>query len=158
MTVAPRIAGWHVLAGFAVFFGIVFAANGLFVYYALATHPGNDVRDAYVGGLEFNRELAQKRAQEKLGWQATIEATPLGAGQVVELSFVDSNGNPIEDLTLIAELRNPVVAARDRTIAFERVGIGKFRAKIDVPRAAQRDLIVEARSKQGDVFRLSHRL
>lgn len=158
MIAARRISGHHVLIGFIAFFATIFAANGTFVYYALATHPGDDVKDAYAGGLKFNRELAEKRAQEKLGWQAEISVVPGGSGQIIELAFRDSRGNAVGDLTLSALLRDPVNAAGDRAIQFVPIGDGRFRAEIDVPRTAQRDLVVEARSAGGNVFRLSHRL
>jgi nitrogen fixation protein FixH len=159
MTRSFAVKGWHVLLGLAVFFGLVFAINGAFIYLALKTHPGDDVKDAYAGGLAFNRELAEKRAQEKLGWQASLSVSPApGNRQSVELAFVDAEARPLYGLSVAATLRNPVVAGRDRRITFASTGAGTFRAIVDEPAGARWDLLVEARSERGEIFRLRHRL
>ena len=154
-----RLNGWHVLAGLIAFFGIVFAVNGAFIYYALATHPGDDEKDAYVSGIEYNRELAQKREQQKLGWQANLNIkADEKNGEFVEVSFVDSRGEPVRGLEINAMLRSPVVASHDRPITFVSAGPGKFRAVVNEPAGAQWDLVVEARNDIGKTFRLKHRL
>jgi len=159
MTRSFAIKGRHVLLAFVLFFGLVFAVNGAFIYFALATHPGDDVKDAYAGGLAFNRELAEKRAQEKLGWQAAISVSPApGNRQTIELAFTDAAGQPVYGLALEAELRNAVAAGRDHRVAFENAGAGIFRATIAEPRGTRWDIVVEARSTRGEVFRLRHRL
>lgn len=159
MTRAFTVTGRHVLLALAMFFGLVFAVNGAFIYLALKTHPGDDVKDAYAGGLAFNREVAEMRAQEKLGWQASLSVSPAGASrQSVELAFVDAEARPLYGLSIAATLRNPVVAGRDRPITFTSTGAGTFRAVVDEPPGAQWDLLVEARSEHGEIFRLRHRL
>lgn len=154
-----RLKGWHVLAMLVAFFGVVFAVNGAFIYYALKTHPGDDVQDAYVAGVEYNRELAEKRAQQKLGWQASLSVKPNARrGELIEVAFVDAKGTPVPGLKINATLRSPVVASQDRTIRFVNAGPGVFRADVDEPPAAQWDLLIEARNDIGEVFRLRHRL
>ena len=157
--VLREVKAWHVWLGLGVFFGAVFAVNGAFIYFALATHPGDDVKDAYVGGLKFNQEIAENRAQQKLGWQASLNVDPdLRGGQIIEIAFVDTRAKPVRGLKLEAKLRHPVLASLDRPIEFHTVRDGVFRANIDEPPSAQWDLIVEARSDLGQVFRLRHRL
>lgn len=154
-----QLKGWHVLACLLAFFGVVFAVNGAFIYYALATHPGDDVKDAYVAGIEYNRELAEKREQQKLGWQASLAVkSDARSGEFIEVAFVDARGEPVRGLKLNATLRSPVVASQDRPIKFVSEGPGVFRADVDEPKSAQWDLVVEARNNLGEVFRLRHRL
>ena len=154
-----RIKNWHVLVWLSLFFGVVFAVNGTFIYLALATHPGDDQKDAYVAGLEYNKEIAEMRAQQKLGWRATLSVKPDGpAGEFIELAFVDVAGNPVRGLKLEAELRSPVTASLDHPIKFKGAEPGVFRASVAEAPQAQWDLVVEARSDLGQVFRLRHRL
>ena len=154
-----HLTGWHVLICLLVFFGVVFAVNGTFIYYALATHPGDDVKDAYVAGLEFNGELAEKREQQKLGWQASLAVRPdRRGGQYIEVAFVNSKGEPLRALKINAMLRSPVVASQDHPIKFERAAPGVFQADVNEPPSAQWDLEIEARNDLGAVFRLRHRL
>ena len=154
-----RLKGWHVLTMLVAFFGVVFAVNGVFIYYALKTHPGDDVQDAYVAGVEYNRELAEKREQQKLGWQASL-SVKAGArnGELIEVAFVDAKGEPVRGLRVNATLRSPVVASQDRPLKFVATGPGIFRADVNEPPAAQWDLLIEARNDIGEVFRLRHRL
>ena len=154
-----QLEGWHVLAGLLAFFGVIFAVNGTFIYYALATHPGDDVKDAYVAGIEYNRELAEKREQQKLGWQASLAVkSDTRSGEFIEVAFVDAKGEPVRGLRINATLRSPVVASQDRPIKFVAEGPGVFRADVNGPPSAQWDLVVEARNDLGEVFRLRHRL
>ncbi|MFZ1989234.1 MAG: FixH family protein [Alphaproteobacteria bacterium] len=154
-----RLTGRHVLMMLVAFFGIVFAVNGAFIYYALKTHPGDDVQDAYVAGVEYNRELAEKREQQKLGWQASLSVkADARNGQFIEVAFADAKGEPLLGLKVNAMLRSPVVASLDRPLKFVSAGLGIFRADVNEPRAAQWDLIIEARNDTGEVFRLRHRL
>jgi len=154
-----RIKGRHVLWGLIAFFGVIFAVNGAFIYYALATHPGDDVKDAYVAGIEFNREIAEKREQQKLGWQANLTIRSDGrGGQFMELAFVDKQGKPVRGLKIKAKLRHPELAKLDRPIKFALIKPGVFRADVDEPPAAQWYLEAEVRNDIGEVFRLRHRL
>ncbi len=154
-----RITGRHVLFGLIGFFGVIFAVNGTFIYYALATHPGDDVKDAYVAGIEYNRELAEKREQQKLGWQASLGVKKdARGGQYIEVAFVDAKGEPVRGLKINARLRSPVVASQDRPLKFVSVEPGVFRADVNEPPAAQWDLLIEAKNDLGEVFRLKHRL
>ncbi|HXZ68091.1 MAG TPA: FixH family protein [Alphaproteobacteria bacterium] len=154
-----HLKGWHVLAMLVAFFGVVFAVNGVFIYYALRTHPGDDVQDAYVAGVEYNRELAEKREQRKLGWQASLSVkADARNGEFIEVAFVDAKGEPVLGLKVDAMLRSPVVASQDRPLKFVSTGPGRFRADVNEPPAAQWDLIIEARNDFGEVFRLRHRL
>ncbi|MEO1305623.1 MAG: FixH family protein, partial [Pseudomonadota bacterium] len=64
------LKGWHVLLIMLGFFGIMFAVNGVFLYHAITSFPGEDIKKSYVQGLNYNDTLAVRAAQAELGWQA----------------------------------------------------------------------------------------
>ena len=64
-----RLEGRHVLLGLVAFFGVMFAVNGVFLYYAVGTFNGFETLSAYQRGLEYNTRIASDAAQAQLGWK-----------------------------------------------------------------------------------------
>ena len=69
---ADGIKGRHVLLGFIAFFGVIFLANGIFLYYALETFGGGDTTDPYRKGLHYNETLAEAARQDAQGWRTEL--------------------------------------------------------------------------------------
>ena len=65
-----ELKGWHVLLIMLAFFGVMFSGNGVFLFHAITSFPGEDVKKSYVQGLSFNDTLADRAAQAELGWLA----------------------------------------------------------------------------------------
>jgi nitrogen fixation protein FixH len=63
-----QLTGRHVALIIVAFFGVVIAVNVLMATLAVKTFGGVVVENSYVASQEFNRWLAQARAQEQLGW------------------------------------------------------------------------------------------
>ncbi len=88
---APReVTGWHVLAIFVTFFGVIIAVNVGLAWQAIATFPGLEVDNSYVASQTFNAEMA---AQKALGW--TLDPTYDAKTQRLQLAFADTGGNPV---------------------------------------------------------------
>lgn len=156
---AFRIRGWHVLLFLIAFFGIMMAVNTVFVVEALATHPGDDLPDAYEQGLAFNTQLQANRAQAGLGWQANVGVRRDAAGaQTISISIEDKSGAPVTGLRLAGQMRHPAAAALDRPIAFKQVAPGKYEAAIANPEQIHWDLDLTAKSDMHPNFRMRHRL
>jgi nitrogen fixation protein FixH len=124
------LRGWHVLAALLSFFGIVIAVNIYFAFAAVGTFPGEDDTHPYIQGLEYNRTLAEHRAQQARGWRVSAGLTPQprGAGLVVELSRRD--GAPLAGAKVEGTLRWPTDSHRDRTLVFREVGGGRYLAAL----------------------------
>ena len=58
-----RLTGRGVLLWLFAFFGVTFAVNGAFIYFAVSTFPGVEVASSYKAGQEFEGEIAAGRAQ-----------------------------------------------------------------------------------------------
>ena len=61
---SPRASkGAMCLSALIAFFGIMLIANGIFVYFAVATFSGGDTSNAYRKGLNYNDTLAAAELQ-----------------------------------------------------------------------------------------------
>ena len=69
---ANEIRGRHVLIGMIAFFGLIFLANGIFLYYALTTFGGGDTGSPYRSGLHYNETLAEAARAAERGWKAEL--------------------------------------------------------------------------------------
>jgi len=121
----PRLKGKHVLFILLGFFGIVFAVNGVFVYEALHTLPGEDRGATYEAGLRYNAMLAEQRAQENLRWSHK-SGFSLASG--VSVSIADADGSPVAGLSVEGWLERPASAEPDRKLAFTEASAGRYEA------------------------------
>lgn len=154
-----ELKGGHVLAVMLAFFGITIAVNAVFAVYAVSTFSGEDVSKPYMRGLEYNRTLAAREAQAKLGWSAEIDAARGGGSSIeVTVKIWASGGTPKAGLTVRATLRRPIDASLDRTIALAAVEAGIYRAVLKDISPGQWDVIVLAKSSEGAVFEAERRI
>ena len=64
---APRgkLTGWHVLWIMLGFFGLMFTVNGIFLYHAITSFPGEDVKKSYLQGLEIGKRRVGKECRSR---------------------------------------------------------------------------------------------
>lgn len=125
-----RIEGRHVLAILVAFFGVMFAVNGAFVYFALSTFGGVETEDAYRKGLDYNATLEEAGAQASLGWQPVLALdAPSGT---LTLKVADKAGKPVTGLKVTGVLMRPATNTSDRSIdRFAEQGSGVYVGRID---------------------------
>ena len=87
---ARELTGAHVLAGLFAFFGVMLAANGVFVYVATTTFSGLSTDDAYRKGLSYNETIRAFKLQsvaflQLLGGILALRCPSLGIDQHREL-------------------------------------------------------------------------
>jgi len=122
-----RIKGWHVLAGFVVFFGITLAVDTVMMVRAYATYPGEVATSPYEDGLAYDSTLDQQKAQALLGWRMTLG---LVGTDVVRLTAADKDGAPLSALRLQARLERPATEQGVRPIQFQAVAPGIYEAHV----------------------------
>lgn len=137
-TSAKGLKGWHVLIIMLSFFGIMFAVNGVFLYHAITSFPGEHVKKSYVQGLNYNDTLAARAAQAELGWQ--VEAGLQGHAIIVRLR--DADDLPLSNLSVIGELRRSATRTADQALVFRLSDAGEFRADVPGLEPGQWDLHV----------------
>lgn len=143
---AREIKGWHVLAIFLGFFGVIIAVNVMLAVEAVSSFPGLEVENSYVASQTFD---AERRAQEALGWTVTPSYDP--ARDRLDLRFAGASGAAVavEGLDVLvgrtteaAEDVRPVFVWQDGAYVAEvRLGPGKWM------------MAVSARAIDGTAFR-----
>ena len=116
------LKGFHVLLWLCGFFGVMFVVNGFFLFYAITTFPGEDVKKSYVQGLDYNRTLAQRAAQAELGWQAEIGL----ASKSLEIRIADSRGTGVSGYEVQVLLRRLATTSDDTVVLAAAQGAGVY--------------------------------
>jgi nitrogen fixation protein FixH len=158
-TTGRRITGRHVLYGILGFFGVVFAANGAFVFLALESFTGLATDSPYQRGIEYNQTLAAAAEQRALGWRGAIDFTATGeSGGRLQMTLRDRHGAPIEDLQVSGQVRRPTSEGFDQDVTLARRGPGLYAVDLALPLHGQWDVSLTAESRSGKRFRLDQRI
>ncbi|CAM5768090.1 hypothetical protein LMIY3S_02383 [Labrys miyagiensis] len=122
-TLAPRqLNGWHVLAMFIAFFGVIIAVNTALAVYASRSWTGLVVENSYVTSQRFNSLIERSREQEALGWKSKLVI----ADGAIRYELADGAGMPVALRGVTVKFRHPAYDSQDRTMALREVGPGAF--------------------------------
>src|SRR5690242_11403122 len=109
-----KLSGKSVLAILVAFFGLIVGVNAIFIVEAASTFRGEDEQQPYLQGIEYNKTLAKRAEQAKLGWSATLSATRDNSGRLhIDVAIRDRQGQKLRHLRLVSELRHPSDSAHD---------------------------------------------
>jgi len=154
-----ELKGWHVLVMILAFFGVTIGVNTIFVSYALSTFAGEDVKQPYQKGLEYNQKLAGKEAQAALGWQATITARREKNGvSVFVMRLVNADDQPLSALDVDLQLRHPANAHLDRSLKLSPLGDGVYEARVADLKRGQWDVVAATHSTDNVAFQAMRRV
>lgn len=128
-----KLTGWQVLLIFLGFFGVIFAVNGVFLYNAITSFPGEDVQKSYLQGLNYNQTLDARAAQAELGWQAQAG---IQSGNMVFM-LQDATGQDLSGYPVIVEARRLTSDAEDQVLTLKSIGAGEYQAPVDVLASGQ---------------------
>jgi nitrogen fixation protein FixH len=149
----------HVLAILLSFFGVTVAVNIAFATYAISTFSGEDVSKPYLRGLQYNRTIAERKAQNALNWSAEIGAVRGPAADITaSVRVVGADGRGINGLKVEANLRRPTDANLDRAIMLRPTGDGAYGATARNIAPGQWDVIARATSADGAIFEARRRV
>ena len=144
-----KLTGWGVLAMLVGFFFVIFVANGALMYFAESTLKGDAMENPYDASQNFNKRIAAARAQDGRGWKVDVTARADGAGERIVTAFRDKDGNPIEDLKVVARFEHPFDETRDAQTTLAATGVeyegvatpvapGRWTLVIEASRGAER--------------------
>ncbi len=151
-----QLKGWHVLVILVSFFAIVFAVDGLMMYRAYSTFPGEVVAKPYEEGLGFNADIHRRAAAKSLGWKASLMDSVSGGQLHLTVSVHDRTGAPVVGLKPVGQLTRTVTTQGAHTVQFVESAPGTYVAQL-APLSGLWDLSVKAPA--GDhVFELEQRL
>lgn len=124
------ITGWHVLAGFIGFFVLILTANGIMTYFALGTWQGVETEDAYVKGLNYNRQLEQAQIQKNSSWKISFDHLPRlqnGDRISVAIAYPDSDAGVA---SVSAEFKRPIEKGHDFKVNLAHQGNQVYAAPV----------------------------
>jgi len=121
-----QMKGWHALLWFLGFFGCMFVVNGIFLWAALTSFPGEDVEKSYLTGLDYNSELARRAHQEEAGWTAEIGLSSASQGYLLTVRILTKDGDALPVFATQAQLRHPTDRAFDRALTLTPAGGGDY--------------------------------
>ena len=131
-TDGKTLKGHHVLFWLLGFFGLMFVVNGVFLWAALSSFPGEDVRHSYLQGLQFNKTIASLEHQEDMAWKAELGLVEAPDGDVLVARILDADGLALPSRNVTAELRRSATQDSDIVLDMQPVGSGEYRAALPV--------------------------
>lgn len=125
-----ELKGWHVFWMMAAFFGFMLVVNGIFLYAAVTTHPGEQTENAYMVGVDYNRTLDARAVQAKAGWGAAIGLGDGDTSNVIIVQLFDREGAPLyAERATVTGIRKGDTGA-PQVIALAGSGPGRFEADL----------------------------
>jgi nitrogen fixation protein FixH len=135
-------------------FGLVFAVNGIFVYYALTSWSGLTDDGSYVSGLHYNQTLAEARAQEALGWTSDLRYD----GHRFEIRLRQQTGEPVTGRTVSLAVIRPVHQGEDFSLKTKESSPGLYTADRVLSGAGRWTAEVVVNEGEAVRYRLNHDL
>jgi nitrogen fixation protein FixH len=130
----------------------VFAVNGLMVYTAVVSFPGEAGTDGFDLGNRYDAVLAADAAQRSLGW--SVQAAAEAGRPVIRLA---APAGPLAGAVLTGSAERPVGPREMRVLDFRETAPGRYEAASPLPGAGQWDLRLHVRHQEHDML-LTRRL
>lgn len=162
MNKTKRADGWWYPWIFVAGFMVVFAVNGTMAYIAVSSWTGLETKDYFNQGTRFNDVLAQRAAQDALGWKVAFqyEHTPHDVDPragLFQIRFTDKNGQPISGLYISAVAKRPTQEGYDQDLIFTFRGDGTYSANTTLPLPGLWELRYTAERGE-EVFKMRSRI
>lgn len=142
---------------------MVVGVNGALAYFATSTFNGLETRNAYEKGRLYNQTLAAAEAQKALGWTIDLAVEQMEKDRPgdypadLSITAQGADGEGLEGLDVVAEIRRPIQAGMDQEVRLTRRDIGRYGTRIVLPEPGQWEVRVVAR-RGDDIFRLRDRI
>lgn len=150
------ITGRMVLLGILGFFGVIFAVNGAFVYFALDSWPGLSNDSAYEQGLDYNQTIAAAEAQNATGWQSAVSIEKEQGYYAVSVHLKEANGEPLSGQKVTATFRRPVGAENTIVTAMLPMSDGVYANRVELPFPGRWQVFVEVETGEAISYRMQH--
>lgn len=129
MQASKGLRGIHVFWMTVSFFALIIAADAYFIIRAVGSFPGEQVRNSYVLGLDYNREVEERARQAELGW--TAEAGIVGDTQsALVVRMADVNQAPVTGLHMSATYFIAGGGREEHRLVLAEAAPGEYRAEI----------------------------
>lgn len=142
--------GKHVLFAVVAFFSVIIAVNIAMVTLGVKSYPGEDTKQSYRQGIEYNDAIAERKRQAATGWTADIQIKDKNA---VVLKITDRGGIAVRGLRVTGALKHPAKTDRDFILKFAQSADGTYIAPIDTALFGKQWLLItNAKTRDGIKF------
>jgi nitrogen fixation protein FixH len=138
---AKTLRGVHVLWMLIAFFVLIIAVDAFFIARAVATFPGEQVKNSYVLGLDYNREVERRERQRDLGWRAEAGIVS-ETGQSLVVRLRSAAGEPVSGLSLTARVYSAAAGGVDEAVTLQERGPGEYAAPMTLAAQARVEVAV----------------
>lgn len=145
---------------FVLFFAVIFAVNGVFVYFAITTNPGVVEKHTYEKGLKYNQRIKIVEKQVALGWKVKVDfkvSHSAAMPRVLEVVMVDAEGLALEGASVEAVLSRPLEAGSGVRVVCIEKAVGIYQATVTLSTLGQWEVDVMIKKGQ-DGFLLNKRI
>lgn len=122
LPVTKELSGWHLLAMFVGFFGIVIVVNIFMAVMAVRSWTGLVVENSYVASQSFNADTAGLKKSESLGFSHHLHYEK---GKLT-LSLLGADGKPMMTENVQISIGRPVDDGEDQKLTALHLGEGQF--------------------------------
>jgi nitrogen fixation protein FixH len=141
-----ELKGRHVLFWLLGFFGLMFTVNGIFLFHAITSFPGEDVKKSYLQGLSYNETLAKRAEQANLGWHMAMGVD----GDRLVVQILDRNGTPLSGRSVAAEVRRRATTGEDREFNLTPRSNGTYEVNVSGLQMGQWEIKAYVWGENGD--------
>lgn len=139
---SPRRSRWNIFPWAIVgAMSIVFAVNGVMIWFALDTFPGRANGDGFDVSNHYDQVLQAAQRQAALGW--TVQAAPGDAGHAV-VTLLDRSHAPLPGARVEATAERPLGATKLTQLMFRDAGEGRYVADVALTTPGQWELRISA--------------
>lgn len=146
---ATPLRGIHVFWMVFVFFAVIVGVDTFFIVRAVGTFPGEEVKNSYVLGLDYNREVERREKQASLGWSAQA-GLQIDGGNLLVLQIADRDAAPVSGLTVSATYHVRGQGNDERDVDLHEAAPGRYVAAITAPGASRVEVAFTARRTSSD--------
>lgn len=146
---ANGLRGIHVFWMAFAFFAVVIGVDTVFITGAVRTFPGEQVANSYMLGIDFNREVARREHQQKLGWTAQAGVENEG-GKIFLVRMRSGETSPVTGLSMIATVFLAGKGALPRTLTLVERRPGEYAAPLTIASPGRLEVTITARRASSD--------
>lgn len=152
-----RITGRHVLIATLAFFGIVIGVNATLITYAVGTFSGEEEKDAYQKGLNYNQTLARRSAETASAMTAEVSVSRGSDATAHVAVVIRERGAEVRGLAVKAYLRHPTDSHLDREADMASEGAGAYAGYVDDVTSGAWDVVIVATREGATVLESRNR-
>lgn len=133
MSEGRPLTGRMVLLIILAFFGTIMFANGMMLHFAIQSFSGLEAKNAYMAGLNYNRQIAAERVQDERHWSVDLSVRRVAPGvSEITISQRDASGAPSAALEASIRLAHPMDGRRDQIAQLREVRPGVYRGRVEI--------------------------